>query len=325
MNGYITELQVTQDQWPAIVSQSIVQYGSDVQKAASSVIAIGSGCAIPVARFASLLAQDRYSCCAAAVTPYEVVHSSLVADLAFLFSAKGEHRHVVECYETLQSRGVPTVVITARLSSPLIELASGFLKTTTVVSTGRSVSQGGFIPVESTLVLASLIARTLGKLTQKSVSLFSEAAADHERFTKEHCLSAETDRYHVISSRWASPAGMDFETRMTEAGFSVSAVTDPWNFAHGRYMPLFQGGREAAIMMSVAKEQVELERIAGLCRNSFPCGLIVARESQWEGALYCIIRSMLLVGHICGLKGIDPSSPNIPRPGNMVYEGTDLA
>src|SRR5882672_1984825 len=163
MTPYSCELQIAQKVWPEIVSQKIVQQGSDLPRTIRTAIAIGSGCALPVAKLASNLIRDRYGCCVNAATPYEVVHSPVVPDVAVLLSAKGEHKHVLSCFESLQRRGVHTVVITARRSSPLIELASRALGTTTVISTTRTVSDGGFIPVESTLVLADLISKALEK------------------------------------------------------------------------------------------------------------------------------------------------------------------
>jgi hypothetical protein len=215
-------------------------------------------------------------------------------------------------------------VITARRSSPLIELASRALGTTTVISTTRTVSDGGFIPVESTLVLADLISKALEKQTSNTRLLFDSAVSHHERFTRGPAVSAGTEKYHVVTSTWATPAGVDFETRMTEAGLCTPSLTDPWNFAHGRYMPLFQGRREAVIMMSVKGEELEMERIARLCGDSFQYGIIVAPDSQYAGAIYCMVRSMLLVEHICSSKGIDPASPAIPESGNALYEARDL-
>jgi len=325
MSSYSMELRLAREAWPTIVSQSPVRYGREVPPKVRSVVAIGSGCALPVARFASVLAEDHFLCNANTVTPYEVVNSPAIPDIAFLFSAKGEHRHVLSCYETLQLRGVHTVLVTIKSASPLLDLASRHLDNTTVICASKQFRMGGFIPVESTLVLMCLAAKIFGIKEIDIEPLFDTATADHDRLVNSCRWNKDICTYYVVTSRWGSPAAFDFETRMTEAGFSVASVTDAWNFEHGRYLPLFGQQGRMAVIMSVQGEHSEGERIARVCRGAFPCCLISAPQPEIPGAIYCVIRSMLLVGDFCELQGVDPAVPQIPSAGNMLYEGTDSA
>jgi DNA-binding MurR/RpiR family transcriptional regulator len=53
-------------------------------------------------------------------TPYEIADSRTAPDLACIVSPQGEHRDILACFEVLQERGIPTIILTSNSRSSLL-------------------------------------------------------------------------------------------------------------------------------------------------------------------------------------------------------------
>lgn len=325
MNAYSRELRQAESTWANFLVHTPTVYGRIPPKG-SRIITVGSGCALPIARLAALTMGSRNDSLVRTCTPYEVVHSALSPDLACLISAKGDHEHILRCYETLAERHIHTIIVTTKQSSPLIDFAMKHLDTTMVICSEYQVPSGGFIPVESTLLLACLITALPSAAPLEMTAgegIFKSARLDHENAASSLREPMRETIFNIVCSNWGSPGALDFQTRMAESGFASTVCTDPWNFAHGRYMPFVTcAERQFPISVFVAGEAPAFERIklSPLGRAFHLCALSAPISGFW-GAVYCILRSMLMVELIVGALGIDPATPEIPGWGNALYNG----
>lgn len=223
----------------------------------------------------------------------------------------------------LQERGVTTVIVTANADSPLVALARKSVHRTCIVAAASRPPDGGYIPIVSTLTLALLLLKCplLDKTRiEGGEALFETALTDHHHATRGAVKPSLGVNCNVITSALGAAAATDFETRMAEAGVGSTAVTDPWNFRHGRYMPfVINPHGQLLITFSVCDEDLAfLDIVDSLARTTTLFRVSAPLPGFW-GSLYCIVRSMLLVNFITDSVGIDPAIPTVPEWATSLY------
>ncbi len=323
MTSYIEELRKTEGRWRELSRAKMVQHGRKLPSPHGPILAIGSGCSFAVAQLAATALEQLTGAITCARTPYFVSRSKAKPQLALLISAHGEHKDALETFCWLRARGIQTVVVTTNPESSLVELANRASKLATVLHPDTVIDEGGFVPVESTLSLALLL-RRLPFLRVRSeprcIEMFSQARLAHARSIKS--VLHNPAQYHVLCSVWGRAACQDFETRVLESGFPAISVSDPLNFVHGRYMPFVRNTvHQVAISFSVYGESVDFSAIERL-RKKLALNSICAPYPRYWGAMYCMIRSMLLMEAVASFQGIDPANPRNPQWGARLYTRT---
>lgn len=316
------ELASAETHWTERVSTALSTFGPDLTcRTGCSVVSIGSGCSLAVARLAESVFSAAGAALAKTCTPYDFVASDARPDLACLVTAKGDHPDILECFARLKERDIPTIIVTLDADSTLARRARNYLSSTRVLSVPRPPI-GGFVPVESTLAMACMLPATSSvaiPMPPGRYGLFAKAREDHEVDVGR--LGCRLKQHmSVICTDWARAAGQDLETRITEAGLPSPSVSDPWNFGHGRYLQI--AGKECfAVTMTVLGESQIMGHLrAHVPPSSLTCEIFAPIEGFW-GGIYCLIRSMLLVGTICAERGIDPALPTVPCWGDELFLG----
>jgi len=323
-NDYLKELERLEEIWPRMISEGFWSTGKTDFNPQSPSVAIGSGCSLSIAGVAELMLNEMGAMHTRVCTPYEFVHSGLRPGLALLVSAKGEHSDVINCYKELLSRSCPTVVVTSKRNSSLVRLAQANLANTGVFGPMSESRRGGFIPVESSMTMASLlllIRYASSSVPDEVVDILSLAKQDHENAMKS--LSLEHIReVNIVATLFGKPAAQDVETRLQESGLAVSTITDPWNFGHGRYMMVACGeSRQLLVMIYTPDEKDASLHVLSCIPKSVSTYVISAPQTGLLGSLYCLYRSMLLVGALGIAKKMDPAKLEVPAWGDSLYEG----
>jgi hypothetical protein len=309
--------------------KSIIKHGAYFSRPpnssllSGSVVCVGSGCSLAVAKLLErqLSAENNaiHTCC----TPYEFVRSNVRCDVGILISSKGRHLDAIECYKEMLRRTGSIILVTTASSTPLGDLALATPERTTVIWPKVSVPNDGFLPFAPTVALAALLTTISPVAYQPDPSLsdlFDRALSDHKIFVKSAPDLNEIRAFHIIATLWGRAAGQDLETRLAESGIGVGVVSDPWDIAHGRYMSIQSMWRsQCMVMIGVAKEGTDFEKLSGALPDDVPRCCIVAPFPKFAGSLYCLFRTMCMVSWLCDLKGVDPANPERPKWGDQLF------
>jgi len=239
-------------------------------------------------------------------------------------SAKGDHADSWECFEWLIRKGVEVNILTLCPKSELAIRAQrlGGRVSITYPEVQFTSPHDGFIPVVPSLALATQVRALHSSANQDPPQghedLFAQAKRDDERdFSTVQLRRGE--HLTVVCTKWAQAAALDIQTRITESGLIPPLICDPWNFAHGRYMPV-AAGRSRLIALGTQRDSVGLREILDVIPLSAVITTIIAPDDGFIGGLYCLIRAMLVVGRITSFYGIDPATPSMPEWGTALYK-----
>ena len=191
-----------------------------------------SGSSLVAAAYAGLLHEAATGLLARHVAPPAITRPSTRNTAALFLSPRGKNADICQAARILPTLGYDTVSgISAAQRSPLAPIFAdhGATLHEYPVPSGPD----GFLATNSlmaTLVLLYRAVMTHGRTDLQDASpatstcslLGSQAALSHHHLV-------------VLAQGWASPAGLDLETRFAEAALANVTVTDPRNFAHGRY------------------------------------------------------------------------------------------
>jgi hypothetical protein len=289
---------------------------------AGSVITVGSGCAAPVAKLAEIAFATAGAKLTRTCTPFEVLTSGFRPDLACLISAKGDHVDILDCFAFLTGQAVPMIIVTLSPTSELARRARTVSSLAQLIYPDTSLESrdNGFIPVLPTLALSSLVAFLFNDLTGARFSLEDIFTTEGLRDC-DHLQTTDPEwkgHLTILCTKWAEAGARDLETRMMESGLIPPTVCDPWNFGHGRYMPIATGASRA-VLMSVPEDRPGIKIIRQQLPSKMLLADVVAPQGGLWGGIYCIVWSMGFIGRLAALHGIDPAVPAVPPWGDAFY------
>jgi|GEM_PF-2770243 len=319
--GYACQISRAQAMWQQIVELQPTIEGI-LPASFESCVSIGSGCSLPVAELADLTFLAGGAKIARTCTPLEAITLGLTPKLACIVSANGDHRHTLDCFDSLQTRGVFTVIITLCSDSKLAQQARASRLRSCIIypKVDLRSNDEGFIPVVPALMLAMLVRflqRDPISLPDQTKNLFVAAL---EEADKECCSPSQpwSRNITIVCTRWAKPGARDLATRIAESGLVPPLIYDAWNFYHGAYMPVaFE--RTKLLLMSVGRESAQLDNVRTHTPDRYVLADICAPDDGFCGGLYCVISSMVLTQKITLSHGVDPANPAIPAWGDALY------
>lgn len=321
MTNYRAEILAVANIWRELVEIKQMEGLPNKFGIPESIVVVGSGCSLPVATLAAhafLVAGARF---AIALTPFQVVASGLRTKCACIVSAGGNHHDAVACLEHFRRYGVPTMLLTLNADSPLALLIGDYDDGIVVCAdSSRAAIPSGFIPVLHPLSLALLIpqiVQTDDLDSQTKRQLFDLAIEDDDR-DAQRVHGALPQHVTVVCTPWAEAAALDYETRIMESGLTPPTLCDPWNFCHGRYMPIALGRSVLAFFCTKGERNVLKPIHCQVPSHSVMLDVVSPANGYW-GGIYCLMRSILWTARVALAEGIDPAMPSIPGWGDALY------
>ena len=321
--SYFEEIQELESTWNDVQSHGIIiNPPVNGEFFSGCAYCIGSGGSIAIAKLWQIIFEDNHLGMAKTMTPYEFNQFDGVPDIVFLFSASGKNHDILQVFKSAALKGCKIVVFTVTANSALIRLAKSMPDQAVVIYPKVPTSKDGFLAVNSIVAMACVV----GELEQ---SLFGQrkvedspvatAFKDHQENIE---LIKELNHGHaiqIIASEWGIPAGHDLETRLAESGVSPCFLTDPRNFAHGRFIWLETYRDSFVVLFGTSQSKLFLKRFIKALPEFITPYYICAPYEGLYGAVYCLTSSILIFSELAKAKALDPGRPTVPEWGRKLH------
>jgi hypothetical protein len=282
-------------------------------------VAVASGCSSSVAHLVSTLLKEVHGISCDAMTPYCVSQTTRSFDLGVLISARSTHVDVFRALSQLREKCARVLIIGCSASEGLADRL-GRASGVSYVPVPVAVPNGGFVPVASTVATFLWSAALFGGTSMESLCTAFELGVSAEG---DHALPAgvtATGPILVACAPWAEPAVRDFETRIVESGIGAVSWTDPWNLAHGRYMPLARHSGGLLVLCGSAADHDAIVNVNAVVGRYVSSVVICAPTIGVLATSYCLGALIELHCRLASHLGLDPANPNNPEWGRQLYD-----
>jgi hydroxymethylpyrimidine pyrophosphatase-like HAD family hydrolase len=181
----------------------------------------------------------------------------------------------------------------------------------------------GFLATNSLLAFFVILHRSYTATQTNGVGISAIIPPTSSAFLhlKEVCRKLWNRQYFVILCGPSMvSAGIDLESRFTEAAIGATQLADYRNFAHGRHYWLAKHRSETAVVAFVAEEDRDLAtRTLALIPSGIPCVGIDIDGPGLAAAVAGVWTSIYLAGLAGVAKGLDPGRPKVPPFGRKLY------
>lgn len=321
--SYFEEIRELENTWDAIESDDIIispQVTADFF--AGKAYCIGAGGSLVLAKLWQLVFDSNRLGIAKTMSPYEFNQTKTVPDIVFLFSASGKSHDIIQAFKSAIAKDCKVVVFTVTKNSALMRLVKTVNNQAVVIYPKTTVRKDGFLAVNSVIAIAGLIAHLQYTIFghEKSIgSPVSMAIHDHQKSRVSFPEIRKDMIFQIITSEWGEPAGNDLETRLAESGIGSCFLTDPRNFAHGRFIWLEENNDSLMILFGTPSSERFIKRFIRVLPGSLPVYYVSSSLDGLYGAIYCLTRSILFFSELAKVKGIDPGKPVVPDWGRKLH------
>lgn len=321
--SYFEEIEELEMTWNTIESCEIVispQVTADYF--AGQAYCIGSGGSFTIAKLWQLVFEGSHLGIAKTMTPYEFNHTKIIPDIVFLFSASGKSHDILQAFKLAVTKGCKVVVFTVTTNSALMRLVKSAPGQAVAVYPKALIAKDGFLAVNSIIAMAGILVRLEQILfghKKAYDSPVSIAIRDHQESLANIEAVEECSVLQIITSEWGGPAGNDLESRVAESGVIPCFLTDPRNFAHGRFVWLDSRKDSFVILFGTPQSKSFIKRFIKILPEFIPVYYVCAPYNGLYGAIYCLTRSIFFFSELAKHIDIDPGKPTVPDWGRKLH------
>lgn len=330
---YATELDQLRATYEWAASTDIEGLVAGVSTMATlPLLAVGSGGSLSAAHHASGLHQESTGLVSKAVTPLEIVRSSIYlgAHGVMFLSAGGTNADIIGSFRNVIEREPRRcTVLCLRRGSALSKVTAkyGFVR---LVELTPPIPKDGFLSTNSLLAFAVLLERAYARVFGTGEGLpatFGELLPITSpverliaRFRAECRPLWKRDTILVLHGTSVHAAAVDLESKFSEAALGHVQLADFRNFAHGRHNWVAKHGDTTGVLAVFSDADQEL---AEETLELLPAGVQVARLRIPAAGASSRVVALIAVLHVVGeageARGIDPGRPRIPLFGRKIY------
>ncbi len=298
------------------------------------LLTLGSGGSLTAADIAVTLHQYHTGQIAKAVTPLELVRSTIDWRHAavLVLSAEGRNADVIGTVNHILMREPCCLsVLCMRLGSPLATLTQTYRYVDTVEYDLPS-GKDGFLATNSLLACSVILCRAYAEAFSHADCLPQSLDALLRKADDSDKGVGIDDLYQQCSLLWprstilvlhgalTHAAAIDLESKFMEAALGNLHIADYRNFAHGRHYWLARQGDTTAILALVAEEDRDIaNRTLRLIPTTVPVARIDVPRRGMEASLAALVLVLRIV-HLAGMaRNADPGRPGVPLFGRKIY------
>lgn len=321
--AYASELEDLDTTYRWAVGADITRLRDAVnESSALPLLSVGSGGSLSAAYFHAFLHRQYAGQPASGVSPFLAVANpqSFAQQAVWFLSAAGGNPDVISALRA-SAMAEPRALTLACLktSSRAARVADSY-EYARVVEFDPVIPKDGFLATNSLLALSVLLSRAYSAATGADVhfppSLHDLVDPIPTDATCRALVRRET--LIVLCSAATMPAGIDLESKFTEAALGHVQATDFRNFAHGRHHWLAKRASESAVLaISTSTDRTIADRTLALLPDVPTVHLKV--QDGLLGALSAMVSVLDLVGRVGVARGIDPGRPGVPDFGRKIY------
>lgn len=285
-----------------------------------ALYAVGVGGSFTAAKFAALLHSRR---CGFAVAQTTLEFCTANADMrdahVVLFTGGGSNRDILgafDCAVANEARSV--LVVCASIASPIAVRVRRFWHAE-IAELDLAIGRDGFLATNSLVATCVLLARAFGA-SGGAVGFSQKSAAAAEKAGTQ-LVAERRNELVVLAAGYGFPAGIDLESKCSEAALASVMLSDYRHFAHGRHVWLAKRPQTTAVVALVTGAERELtERTLALIAPQVPIVRLTAGSDNDPSAMIGLLCQVF--SFVAGLgKGIgrDPGRPGVPGFGRRLY------
>lgn len=283
------------------------------------LFAIGVGGSFTAARFAALL-HSRRGGFGIAQTTYEFCHGngSLRDAYVALFTGGGSNRDILSAFDCAianEARGV--LVVCASKASPIAVRVQRYWYTTIaefILPTGRD----GFLATNTLLATCMLLARACD--TAADDFTFDPRSAAVAQASGLQLATSRREQLIVLTGGYGTPAGVDLESKCSEAALASAMLSDYRHFAHGRHVWLAKRPNTVAVIALVTPaERNVFNKTRALIPPTVPVVRLTAAASDSRSTIALLCQVFYFVAGFGNGIHRDPGRPGVPVFGRRVY------
>lgn len=284
------------------------------------LVAIGAGGSFTAAEMSRLLFESRGEV-AVAHTPLSFLQSrsNLRGANILLFTAGGNNRDVLACYDAAVKREANAILVVCGMPGSKLEQQTAGRPKRKFFTLCLPAGRDGYLATNSLVAFCAVVIRAFGYClpSRKTISRITTAQE------KEWMLDAKevvSPFYLAIYGEWGRPAVVDLESKFSEAGLGGVMLADFRNFAHGRHNWIDKKGAESTVLCFITPESSELaEKTLCLLPASTRILKFKTNTPGPTGSLELLIQIFRFAAFIGTRRGIDPGRPGVPPYGSHLY------
>lgn len=311
-------IQWAAEQDIALLRRAIQLYGD------RGLLAVGSGGSFTAAAFAADQHFRVHGRPSQAITPLDVfqVPSNAATNAAgLLLSAEGKNLDILAAAKQLRLRACPTIGLTLRSSSPLVELSE---KTGAASLAAYDMPWGkdGYLATNS--LVATLVLLWRAYAVDSDVTSELPLLVDwYQRFRSRIDQAGAVKRSRralILYGSIGRLGAIDLESKLTEGALAFGQVCNFRQFAHGRHLQL-SNLTEPVTVVSFCTEDDPLaaETIRLLPAEAGPILEVALPRISDAGAEIASVLAGMAITQAWAGEHIDPGQPVVPQFGRDLY------
>lgn len=311
-------MQWAAEQDVALLRRAVQLYGD------RGLLAVGSGGSFTAATYAAGQHFRVYGRPSQAITPLDVfqVPTNAAANAAgLLLSAEGKNHDILAAAKQLRLRSCPTIGLTLRSTSPLVELSD---KTGAVSLVAYDMPWGkdGYLATNSLIATLILIWRAYeaDAIVAAELPLLVNWYQQFDLGIEQTGSMKRSGRALILHGTVGRIGAIDLESKLTEGALAFGQVCNFRQFAHGRHLQLSQLSEPVTVVsFSIGGDPLAAETIRRLPMEAGPVlNVELPRISDAGTEIAGVLAAMVITRAWAG-EHIDPGQPAVPQFGRDLH------
>jgi len=302
----------------ALLRRAVQLYGD------RGLLAVGSGGSFTAAAYAADQHFRVYGRPSQAITPLEVfqVPTNAAANaVGLLLSAEGKNHDILAAAKQLRLRACPTIGLTLRSTSPLVEL-SDETGAASLAAYDMPWGKDGYLATNSLIATLILLWRAYegDAIVATELLLLANWYLQFDRRIEQAGSMKRSGRALILHSAVGRIGAIDLESKLTEGALAFGQVCNFRQFAHGRHLQLSQLSEPVTVVsFSIGGDPLAAETIRLLPMESGPVLNVVLPRISDAGAEIAGVLAAMVITRAWAGEHLDPGQPAVPQFGRDLH------
>jgi hydroxymethylpyrimidine pyrophosphatase-like HAD family hydrolase len=311
-------MQWAAEQDVALLRRAVQLYGD------RGLLAVGSGGSFTAAAYAADQHFRVYGRPSQAITPLDVfqVPTNAAANAAgLLLSAEGKNHDILAAAKQLRLRACPTIGLTLRSTSPLVEL-SDETGAASLAAYDMPWGKDGYLATNSLIAMLILLWRAYeaDATVAAELPLLGDWYLRFDRHIEQAGSMKRSGRALILHGAVGRIGAIDLESKLTEGGLAFGQVCNFRQFAHGRHLQLSQLSEPVTVVsFSTGGDPLAAETIRLLPTEAGPVLNVALPRISDAGAEIAGVLAAMVITRAWAGEHIDPGQPAVPQFGRDVH------
>lgn len=313
-----TTMQWAAEQDVALLRRAVQLYGD------RGLLAVGSGGSFTAAAFAADQHFRVYGRPSQAITPLEVfqVPTSAAANAAgLLLSAEGKNHDILAAAKQLRLRACPTIGLTLRSTSPLVELSDA-TGAASLAAYDMPWGRDGYLATNSLVATLILLWRAYAADAEVTTELplLVDWYLQFDRRIWQAAAMKRSGRALILHGTVGRIGAIDLESKLAEGALAFGQTCNFRQFAHGRHLQLFQPTEPMTVVnFSTEGDPLAAETFRLMPTEAGPIlDVDLPRISDAGAEIAGVLAAMAITRAWAG-EHFDPGQPAVPQFGRDLH------